>query len=303
VSVASGQRPSFDEAIRQRVGALEQQRQEIAREAQQRLTEIERVAIEELEMLEHAAADKTAEIHWVAAEQRGALDEAAAARSADFERVATTERAAFEDAATSEIRRIRAQAAGIRDDIRKSATEEAAAFGELAGRRLVELEDALQAQFQALRSELVDEAQRIQVTAVERIDQARSLVTSASGRIEEPAAARDDARRVADVQPTAFDTDMGQRALERQDAVREHLELLEELNGLHESASERLDEARALTAGALRSGIEALRSDVGAALRQTGRPERANVTAAEPSPIHWMAPLTPPAPPQLPDGR
>jgi len=309
--VASGHRPSFEDAIRERVGALEQQRQVIAREAQGRLSEIERVAIEELEMLEHAAADKTAEIHWLAAEQRGVLDQTAAARSAELERAATAERAAFEDAAASEVRRIRAQAAASRDDMRKTAAQEAAAFEDLAGKRLVELEDALQAQFQALRSELVDEAQRIQGTAVERLEQARSLVTSATGRIEESAATPDDTRRPADVQRAALDTVTSGRALELQEAVREHIELLDELNGLHASASEELDKARALTDGALRSGIEALGNDIATALRQTGRPEPAVPAAPsppvstpptsgvepEPSPIHWTSPPGLPQPP------
>jgi hypothetical protein len=286
--VASGHRPSFDDAIRQRVGALEQQRQVIAREAQQRFTEFERVAFEQREMLEHAAADKTAEIHWVAAEQRGALDQAAAALSAELERAATAERSAFEDAATSEVRRIRAQAAASRDDVRQTAAQETAAFEELAGKRLVELGHALQAQFQALRGELADEAQRIQDTAVERIDQARSLVTSASRRDEQAAAAGDDTRRLAHVQRAAFDKVTGQRALELQEAVREHIELLDKLNGLHVSASEALDEARALTAGALRSGIEALGTS----------PTRGD--ESEPSLIHWTAP---PGLPQFPGGR
>ena len=310
----SGGRSSFDDAIRQRVGALEQERQVIAREAQRRLTEIERVAIEELEMLEHAAADKTAEIHWVAAEQRGALDQAAATRSAELERSATAERAAFEDAAASEVRRIRAQAAASRDEMRKTAAQEAEAFEELAGNRLVELEAALQAQFQALRSELVDEAQRIQGTAVERLDQARSLVTSATGRIEQSAATLDDTRKLAGVQRAAFDKVTNQQALELQEAVQEHKELLNDLNGLHASASEQLDKARALTAGALRSGIEALGSDIDTALRQTGRPEPAVPAAPSPpvstrhpsgdeptpSSIHWTSP---PGLPQPPGGR
>lgn len=290
--MVSGGRSSFDDAIRQRIGALEQQRQLIAREAQRRLAEFERAAIEEREMLEHAAADKTAEIHWVVAEQRGALDRTAAARSAELERAAREERAAFEDVATSEVRSIHAQAAAGRDDMRKTAVQETAAFEELAGKRLVELEGALRAQFEALRSELVDEARRIQDTAVERLEQARSLVTSATGRIEQAAATRDDTRRVADVRPAAFDKVTGQRALELQEAVREHMELLDELNVLHASASEQLDEARALTAGALRSGIEALRRDIATALQQ-----------AEPSPIHWTAPASSAAPPQSPDGR
>ncbi|MDQ6854871.1 MAG: hypothetical protein M3046_14470, partial [Actinomycetota bacterium] len=167
--------------------------------------------------------------------------------------------------------------------------QETAAFEELAGKRLVALEDALREQFRALRSELVDEAHRIEHTAAERLEQARSLVTSATGRIEQAAASPDN-RRVADVQPAAFDKVAGQWALELREAVREHIEVLDELNGLHASASEQLDVARALTAGALRSGTEALRSMT---LPTRGdKPER--------SPIHWTAPpgLTP-----FPGGR
>lgn len=285
--------------MRQRVrefeAALEQHRQAIARDTQRRLADIERAAIEELETLESAAADKTAEIHWVTADQREALDQAAATRLAELERAAIEERAAFE---------------------------------ELASERLVGLEHALQAQFQALRDELVDEALRIQHDAVERIDQARSLVTSETSPIEPVGAARDDIRRVTGGEAEAVDKRAGQGVLELREAVREQIELLDELTSLHASASEQLDEARALTAGALRSGIEGLRRGIATALWQTGRPERANVAAAsapevsqpavsgessppvstpaatgddaKPPAIHWMAP---PAPPPSPAGR
>ena len=64
--------------MRQRVrefeAALEEDRQAIARDTQRRLADIERAAIEELETIESAAADKTAEIHWVTAEQREAVE-------------------------------------------------------------------------------------------------------------------------------------------------------------------------------------------------------------------------------------
>jgi hypothetical protein len=301
--MASGGRSSFDDAIRERIGALEQQRQLIAREAQRRLAEIERVAIEELEMLEHAASDKAAEIHWVAAEQRGAFERAVTTRSAELERIAREERAAFQEAVTSEVRRIHAQAAATRDDMRKTGAQEAAAFDELAGERLVELEGALRAQFEGLRGELVDQARRIQDTAVARLDHARSLVTSATDRIEQAAATTgDDSQRLADLQQAAFDKVRSQRALELQETVRDHIRLL--------------DEARALAAGALRSGVEALGGDSAPPPAPEGaRPVvaaagssplvGAAVTSDEPEPsaIRWTAPSALPVPPQSPDGR
>jgi hypothetical protein len=288
--MVSGRRSSFEDELRQRVRefeyALEQQRVVIARETQQRLADIERAAIEELEILESATADKTAEIHWAANEQREALDQAAAVRSAEFERAAREERAAFEA---------------------------------LAGERFVELDNALRARFQALRAELVDEAARTQHTALERIDQARSLLMSDAGRLAQAVAPRDEARQVPGVDTAVSDEVMSRRILEFQKTVREQIDLIDELDGLQAAASERLDEARALTAGALRGGMEGLRLDIATVLRQPGHPTRTGAAVAQPRgvfepaapvpsrprtqrldddserpPIHWTLPEAPP---------
>jgi hypothetical protein len=292
-------RSSSNDAIRQRFREFEReveyQGQVIAREAQERAADIERAATEQFEMLDSLTADKTAEIHWAATEQRKALDQAAEARLAQLERAARDERAAIANVAASQLRRIESQAVASRDAVRKSAAQEAAAFEELASTRFVALENDLRAEFRALRHELLDEARRIRDAAVERIDQARSLLTPI----------------------TVLDKFAGERAFEFQEAVRKQTDLLDEITRLHVTASEQLDKARALTAADLRSGIEGLGRDILSALQQIGAAERAKGAAAAPEvsrpavpvesslfggtlpmsrdeaetpPIHWTAP-------------
>lgn len=233
-------------------------------------------------------------------QQRQAIARDVQRRLADIERATIGELEMLEAAAadkTAEIHWVAAEQRGALDqaaaartaELERAAREERAAFEDLAGMRLVALEDALRAQFEALRAELVDEARRARDTTL---------------------------------QAAAFDEIAGLEVPELQERVREQMNLLDELTGLHASASEHLAEARALTAGALRSGMEGLHRDVATALRQTGRPERTSAAAAttpevsqptvptessppvstsvrkgdeaEVPPVHWTAP--PPSP-------
>lgn len=67
--MVGGRRYSFDEALGRRLkeleAALENHHDAIAAEAQRWLADIERAAMEQLEVLEAAAADKSAELQWV----------------------------------------------------------------------------------------------------------------------------------------------------------------------------------------------------------------------------------------------
>jgi hypothetical protein len=85
--VVGGRRYSFDEALSRRLkeleATLENHHDAIAAEAQRWQADIERAAIEQLEVLEATAADKSAELRWVAAEQRRALEQAAGSRRAE----------------------------------------------------------------------------------------------------------------------------------------------------------------------------------------------------------------------------
>ena len=90
--MVGGRRYSFEDAVIRRLkeleGTLEGHREALASETQRWLEEIDRAAIERLEVLEASAADKTAEIQWVAAEQREGLEQAAGARFAELREAA-----------------------------------------------------------------------------------------------------------------------------------------------------------------------------------------------------------------------
>jgi hypothetical protein len=288
VHMAEGRRYSFDDAIRRRVrdfeSALDQQRQAIEREIERRLADIERTAIEELRGLESAAADKTAQIHWVAAEQRHALGAEAEARSADLERTARVQQAAFEEAASS---------------------------------KTTELDHLGSDRIQAVMDAATDALEKLEQTAeseVRRIE-AQAVTSRDAVRIEKQTATPDDTRWLAEHEVAALRRVVGQRIVELQDALRAQTELLDQLSRFSASASKQLAEAR-VTAGALRSAIEGLRRDVDAVLqptRQTDAATRRGVprpAAPAPSshvvttigeetelrPIHWTTPTgeTPP---------
>jgi hypothetical protein len=220
---------SFDAAIQRRAKEL------VAEEARRRASEFDAATAEQLQVLEYAAKDKAAEIHWTATEHRQALDQVAAARSEELEAVSariqsianvvTGALQELEQTATKEAKRLAESAAASRDDMRRSAAEEAAAFDDLIGNRLAELEGTLRAHFETFRSDLAGESRRLE---------------------EQAAATGDDVRRVAAEQANAFNELAGKRAAELQAVVRNQTELLGEFKRLQGSTTDHLDEVRVL---------------------------------------------------------
>jgi len=115
--VAEGRRYSFDDAKARRARELEDelsvQRQVIKGEGRQQVADIQRVATEARNGLDHAVAERTNGIHWGAAEEWEQLDKTVSERSAELERTGEEiERASidarekFKKAAVAEAQRI-----------------------------------------------------------------------------------------------------------------------------------------------------------------------------------------------------
>ena len=218
-------RRSFDEVLNDALvqwtkkfeRALEQQRQVIGREAEERTADIEGATLEHLGVLEQTVAARSAELEQVARERRDAFEEAMRGRDKELDAVGSSQGEAIEKVAndalreleektTSEVRRIEEETTAARDDVRRFVAEGSTAFDEFAQKRLDELEDTLRAKLEGFRRELIDETHRVRDASDEQLNETRVLVTSETRRIEEQAAAaQDEMRRVNSEEKGTFD--------------------------------------------------------------------------------------------------
>jgi hypothetical protein len=260
-------RRSFDEVLNDALvqwtkkfeRALEQQRQEIGREAEERIAEIEGATLEHLGVLEQTVAARSAELEQVARQHQDAFQEAMQSRDKELDALGASQAEAIvkvandalrelEEKATSEVRRIEDETTAARDDVRRFVAEGSTAFDEFAQKRLDELEDTLRAKLEGFRRELIDETHRVRDASEEQLNETRVLVTSETRRIEEQAAAsQDEMRRVTAEETGTFDKLARERIIELQDALRSQTELLDDFTRMHGSTSTQLDEVRTFT--------------------------------------------------------
>lgn len=260
-------RRSFDDVLKDALTqwtkrferALEEQRQELAREAEERVSNMDRATLEHLGALEEAVAARSAELEQMARQHRAAFDEAVAGRATELDAVGSNQTDAIvkvaadafeelEERAASQVQRIQEDTRAIRDDVRKSVAEGTTAFERFAQKRLGELEDALRAKLESFRRELIDETHRVRDASAEQLNETRSLVTAETRRLEEQAeGTRGEMRRVAGEEKAAFDNLARERVAEVQDALRGQTELLSEFTRMHGSTSDKLEEARTYT--------------------------------------------------------
>jgi DNA-binding protein H-NS len=290
-------RRSFDEVLNDALvqwnkrfeRALEEQRQVIGREADERTAEIEGASLEQLGVLEQTVAARSAEIAEAAREQKDALEEAVAGRTKDLDTVGASQAEVIvqvandalqelEEKATSEVRRIEKETTATRDQVRRNVAEGAQVFEEFAEKRLGELEDILRAKLESFRRDSVDETNRVRDATQEQIDESRAQVTAETRRIEEGAeVARDELRRVAAEEAATFDKLAHERVGELQDALRSQTELLGEFTRMHESMNDQLDEVR----GFAKDTMERLSQLDEAVTRQLRTNEESATAAAE----------------------
>jgi hypothetical protein len=260
-------RRSFDEVLNDALvqwtkkfeRALEQQRQVIEREANERTADIEGATLEHLGVLEQTVAARSAELEQAAREHRDAFEDAMRGRDKELDAVAASQAEAIgkvandalrelEEKATSEVRRIEEETTVARDDVRRFVADGSTAFDEFAQKRLDELEDTLRAKLEGFRRELIDETHRVRDASEEQLNETRVLVTSETRRIEEQAAAsQDEMRRVTAEETGTFDRLARERIVELQDALRSQTELLDDFTRMHGSTSTQLDEVRTFT--------------------------------------------------------
>ena len=258
-------RRSFDEVLNDSLAqwtkkfdrTLEEQRQVLGREAEERCSEMERLTLEHLGALEETVAARSAELAQAAREQRDALDEAMTGRTKELDAVGASQAEVMvqvandalqelEERATSEVRRIEKEITATRDDVRRSVAEGTEAFEEFAEKRLGELEDILRAKLEGFRRDSVDETHRVRDATAEQLNETRALVNAETRRLEEQAAAtRDEMRRVVTEETASFDRLARERVAELQDALRGQTDLLGEFTRMQESTSTELDEVRA----------------------------------------------------------
>ena len=261
-------RRSFDDVLKDALTqwtkrferALEEQRQALGQEAQERVSDMDRATVEHLGALEEAVAARSVELEQMARQHRAAFDDAVAGRSRELDGVGSNQSDAIvkvaadafeelEERAASQVERIEEDTRVIRDDVRRAVAEGTTAFEEFAQKRLGELEDALRAKLEVFRRELIDETHRVRDVSAEQLNETRSLVTAETRRLEEQAeGTRGEMRRVAAEETAAFDKLARERVTELQDALRGQTELLNEFTRMHGSTSDQLEEARAFTA-------------------------------------------------------
>ena len=260
-------RRSFDEVLNDALvqwtkkfeRALEQQRQVIGREAEERTADIEGATLEHLGVVEQTVAARSAELEQVARQHRDAFEDAMRGRDKELDAVGSSQAEAIEkvandalreleEKATSEVRRIEDETTAARDDVRRFVAEGSTAFDEFAQKRLDELEDTLRAKLEGFRRELIDETHRVREASEEQLSETRVLVTSETRRIEEQAAtSQDEMRRVTAEETGTFDKLARERIVELQDALRSQTELLDDFTRMHGSTSTQLDEVRTFT--------------------------------------------------------
>ena len=261
-------RRSFDDVLKDALTqwtkrferALEEQRRELGREAEERVSNMDRATLEHLGALEEAVAARSAELEQMAREHRAAFDEAVAGRATELDAVGSNQ--------TDAIVKVAA-------DAFEELEERAAKF---AQKRLGELEDALRAKLEVFRRELIDETHRVRDASADQLNETRSLVTAETRRLEEQAeGTRGEMRRVAGEEMAAFDKLARERVAELQDALRGQTELLSEFTRMHGATSDKLEEARAFTDETM-EGLSKL--DAGAK-RQIRENEESAAAAAE----------------------
>lgn len=261
-------RRSFDDVLKDALTqwtkrferALEEQRQSLSREAQERISDMDRATLEHLGALEEAVAARSDELEEMARQHRAAFDDAVAGRGRELDSVGATQ--------TDAIVKVAA-------DAFEELEERAAKF---AQKRLGELEDALRAKLEVFRRELIDETHRVRDASAEQLNETRSLVTAETRRLEEQAeGTRSEMQRVVAEERAAFDKLARERVAELQDALRDQTELLSEFTRMHGSTSEKLEEARAFTTETMGrlSELDA------AATRQVRANEESATSAAE----------------------
>jgi len=276
---------SLDQWSKKFERALEQQRQVLGQEVEERAADIERATAAHIEQLKYAATEQSAELEHIAQAQRSAFEEWARARAAELDTVDASRTDAVVQAATdalheleeragAEAGRFEEEAAVARENMRRTAAMEATAFDEFARKRLVELEDTARQKLEALHADLIDDARRARDTTLDELGQTRAVVTSERRQFEAQAAAtRDELQRAAAHETATFDDLARRRVEELQHALREQTELLDEFTRVHRSASSQLEGLRSFTAGA-RDRLAELE---GAAARHT---EKMTATAA-----------------------
>lgn len=224
-------RRSFDEVLQDSLAqwtkrferALEEQRQVIGKEAEERTSDIARLTLEQLDALEQVSAQKVAELEQIAVDYRDANERVLADKSSEVE-----------------------QATRRQVDAGVKSVE--SAFDKFAGKRLDELEDTLRGRLEKFRRELIDETHRVRDTNTEQLNETRSLVASESRQLEEQAvAAQDEMRRVAAKETAAFDELARERISELRDLLSNQTELLAEFARTHETKSKKLEQ-QAVTA-------------------------------------------------------
>jgi hypothetical protein len=224
-------RRSFDEVLQDSLAqwtkrferALEEQRQVIGKEAEERTSDIARLTLEQLDALEQVSAEKVAELEQIAVDYREANERVLADKSSEVEQA-------------------------TRRQVDASVKSVASAFDKFAGKRLDELEDTLRGRFEKFRRELIDESHRVRDSNAEQLNETRSLVASEGRQLEEQAVvAQDEMRRVAAKETAAFDELARERFSELRDLLSNQTELLAEFTRTHEATSARLEEARAFT--------------------------------------------------------
>jgi hypothetical protein len=261
-------RRSFDDVLKDALTqwtkrferALEEQREVLSREAQERTADMDRITLEHLGALEESVAARSAELEQMARQHKAAFDDAVSGRSREIDSVGSTQTDAIvkvaadafeelEERAASQVQRIEEDTRAIRDDVRRSVAEGTTEFEKFAQKRLGELEDALRAKLEGFRRELVDETHRFRDASAEQLNETRSLVTAETRRLEEQAeGTRGEIQRVAGEEATGFDKRARERVAELQDALRSQTELLAEFTRMHGATSDKLEEARAYTA-------------------------------------------------------
>ena len=257
-------RRSFDDVLKDALTqwtkrferALEEQRRELGREAEERVSNMDRATLEHLGALEEAVAARSAELEQMARQHRAAFDEAVAGRTTELDAVGSNQTDAIvkvaadafeelEERAASQVLRIEEDTRAIREDVRKSVAEGTTDFEKFAQKRLGELEDALRARLEVFRRELIDETHRVRDASAEQLNETRSLVTAETRRLEEQAeGTRGEMRRVAGEEMAAFDKLARERVAELQEALRGQTELLSEFTRMHGATSDKLEEAR-----------------------------------------------------------
>ncbi|HKA94440.1 MAG TPA: hypothetical protein VKE97_11595 [Acidimicrobiia bacterium] len=219
-------RRSFDEVLQDSLAqwtkrferALEEQRQVIGTEAEQRSSDIARLTLDQLEALEQVSAEKVAQLEQIAVDYREASERALAEKSSEVEHA-------------------------TREQVDVSMKGVASAFDKFAGKRLDELEDALRGRLEKFRQEMVDQTHRVRDVNAEQLNETRSLVTSETRQLEEQAvASQDEMRRVAAKEAAAFDELARERITELRDLLGNQTELLAEFARTHESTIKTLEE-------------------------------------------------------------